>query len=98
MNNVRAKNLSLKIRFEWSLSGYEVGSIADFPLPVADEGNALMAQWPEIRRAPLAGVCLDSGATSVAPYVLWLNETWQTTYLLQGVRSSNLRWLIKKNA
>ena len=74
----------------------EVGSIKAFPLPVADEGNALMAQWPEIRRAPLAGVCLDSGATSVAPYVLWLNETWQTTYLLQGVRSSNLRWLIRK--
>lgn len=47
----------------------EVGSIKVFPLPVADEGNALMAQWPKIRRAPLAGVCLDSGATSVAPYV-----------------------------
>ena len=47
----------------------EVGSIKAFPLPVADEGNALMAQWPEIRRAPLAGVCLDSGATSVAPSI-----------------------------
>ncbi len=47
----------------------EVGSIKAFPLPVADEGNALMAQWPKIRRAPLAGVCLDSGATSVAPSI-----------------------------
>ena len=73
----------------------EVGSIADFPLPVADEGKTAMAQRSKAEGVPLVGIPFASGTASVAPYVLWLNETWQTTYLLQGVRSSNLRWLRK---
>ena len=69
MNNVRAKNLSLKIRFEWSLSGYEVGSIADFPLPVADEGKTAMAQRSKAEGAPLVGIPFASGTASVAPSI-----------------------------
>ena len=45
----------------------EVGSIKAFPLPVADEGNALMAQRSKAERVPLVGIPSASGTASVAP-------------------------------
>jgi len=47
----------------------EVGSIKAFPLPVADEGNALMAQRSKAKRVPLVGILFASGTASVAPSI-----------------------------